>query len=155
MSNLLLQSCSASKRAVEDPTPAFDLYTGYFYQILKKAIREDEIRSDIGISILSAEYGIIDRSEEIPYYDRRMDTARARELNESVVEAIASRVDGSNYERIVVNMGETYRDALAGLSDQVDVPLVAIAGTRIGEKGHHLYEFIRGDDSAVTELTDV
>ena len=155
MSNLLLQSCSASKRTVEGPIPAFDLYTGYFYRILKKAIREGEIRSDIGISILSAEHGILDRSEVVSYYDRRMDTARARELNESVVESIASRVKESNYERVVVNMGETYREALTGLSDQVDVPLVAIAGTRIGEKGHHLYEFIRGDDSAVTELTDV
>ena len=155
MSNLLLQSCSASKQDIDRPTPAFDLYTGYFYKILKKAIREDEIRSDLDMSILSAEYGIIGRSDEIPYYDRRMDASRARELNESVVNDIVEQVENTQYGRIVVNMGETYQTALSGLSEKVDMPIVAITGNGIGEKGHNLYEFIRGDDSVVTELTDV
>lgn len=155
MSNLLLQSCSASKQDVDGSTPAFDLYTGYFYKILKKAIREDEIRSDLDMSILSAEYGVIERSDEITYYDRRMDASRARELNESVVNDIVEQVEDTDYDRVVVNMGETYQTALSGLSEKVDTPIVAISGGGIGEKGHNLYEFIRGDDSVVTEPADV
>ncbi|GAA0309984.1 DUF6884 domain-containing protein [Halarchaeum salinum] len=155
MPNLLLQSCSASKREVGTATPAFDLYTGYFYKILKKAIREEEIRSDVDISILSAKYGLVDRDDEIDYYDQRMDTARAQELNDSVLNEIEKRAEKTDYDRIVVNMGETYRSAITGLSDRVDTPIVAIEGGGIGEKGHRLYEFIRGDDSVVTELNDV
>ena len=155
MSNLLLQSCSASKREIDTPVPAFDLYTGYFYKILKKAIRENEIRSDMDISILSAKYGFLDQSEEIPYYDQRMDASRAKELNEKVVDSIADHIDGADYNRIVVNMGKSYRSAIAGLGDRVEVPLVAVSGNGIGEKGHSLHQFIRGDDSVVMELTDV
>jgi len=155
MSHLLLQSCSASKRAVETPTPAFDLYTGYFYKILKKAIREDEMRPNIDIAILSAKYGFLDLDEEIEYYDRRMDASRAQELNEEVLAAVAERTATSGYDRVVINMGETYQSAIEGLSDRIDVPIVAIEGSGIGEKGHGLHEFIRGDDSVVTELTNV
>ena len=155
MPNLLLQSCSASKRAVDTPTPAFDLYTGYFYKILKKAIREGEMRPDIEITVLSAKYGLLDRNEEIEYYNQRMDTERARALNEDVLESVTEKTAKSEYDQIIVNMGETYRRAISGLSGCVDVPIVAIPGTGIGEKGHRLYEFIRGDDSVVTELTNV
>ena len=155
MPNLLLQSCSASKRAVDTPTPAFDLYTGYFYKILKKAMREGEMRPDIEITILSAKYGLLDQNEEIRYYDQRMDTGRARALNEDVLESVTEKIAKSGCDRIIVNMGETYRKAITGLSDYVDIPIVAISGTGIGEKGQRLYEFIRGDDSVVTDLTDV
>lgn len=155
MSNLLLQSCSASKRETETSVPAFDLYTGYFYKILKKAIRENEIRPDIDISILSAEYGLLDQFEEIPYYDQRMNASRAQELNKEVVESIADRVESDDYDRIVVNMGKPYRSAITGLGDEVEVPLVTVSGNGIGEKGHNLHQFIRGDNSAVRELTNV
>lgn len=155
MSNLLLQSCSASKKEVGEPTPAFQLYSGYFYKILKKSIREGEFRSDMDINILSAKYGLLDTSDEIEYYDQRMDRARARELNPSVVESVANRIEESGYERVVINMGATYRNAIAGLGERVDVPLVEIPGSGIGEKGNALYRFIRGEDSVVSRLDGV
>lgn len=153
MSTLLLQSCSASKNEVSQSTPAFDLYSGYFYKILKKSDREGETRSDITIAILSAEYGLLDREEKIDTYDRRMDPSRARELNSDVVKSIVDRVEDAGHDRIVVNMGKTYRDAISGLSDYVDVPIAEIPGDGIGEKGNALYQFIRGDDTVV-KVTD-
>ena len=84
-----------------------------------------------------------------------MDASRAQELNKEVVESIANRVENDDYDRIVVNMGKSYRNAIAGLGDEVDVPLVTVSGNGIGEKGHSLHQFIRGDDSAVRELADV
>lgn len=155
MSTLLLQSCSASKREVEGTLPAFELYSGYFYKILKKCIREGELRSDVEIAILSAKYGLLDTAEEIEYYDRRMDSQRARELNSSVVDAVAERIHEAGHDRVVVNMGETYREAISGLSDLVDVPIVEIHGDGIGEKGSALHGFIRGDDSVLREAVAV
>lgn len=155
MPNLLLQSCSASKNEVDSPTPAFDLYSGYFYRILDKCVRDGEFRPDTDVKILSAKYGVLDPSEPIEYYDRRMDSARAEELNPAVVETLAGHVERTGYDRIVVNMGAAYREAIAGLSDRVDATFAEITGDGIGEKGHALYRFIRGDDSVVTVVDDV
>jgi cytoplasmic iron level regulating protein YaaA (DUF328/UPF0246 family) len=155
MPNLLLQSCSASKREVSGPTPAFDLYSGYFYKILNKSMREGEFRSDIDINILSAKYGLLDPSDEIEWYDQQMDRARADELNPSVVDAIETRVTDAEYDRIVVNMGSTYRRAISGLNQRVDATVAEIQGGGIGEKGNALYRFIRGDDSVLKEINDV
>jgi len=149
MPNLLLQSCSASKQEVDNPLPAFELYSGYFYRILKKAIRDDEFRSDVDINILSAEHGLIKPSDEIAPYDRRMDRKRAEALNPTVLDSIETRVGQDNYERIIVNMGETYRGAVTGLEHRVDATIAEIQGDGIGEKGNALYRFIRGDESAV------
>lgn len=149
MPNLLLQSCSASKNDVNHPTQAFDLYSGYFYMILKKSMRENEFRSDTDLCILSAKYGILEPTDEIEFYDKQMDAARARELNASVVEALSERVSANSYDRIIVNMGTTYRKAIEGLNDNVDANIEAITGGGIGEKGNALYRFIRGDDSVL------
>lgn len=155
MSTLLLQSCSASKREVNEPTPAFELYSGYFYKILKKSIRENEFRTDTDIAILSAKHGLIDTSDEIEYYDWRMDTARARELNPSVVDTAEEWIRGAEYDRVVLNMGLPYREALAGLSTRVDTPLAEVPGDGIGEKGNALYRFIRGEDAAVRAVDEL
>lgn len=149
MPNLLLQSCSASKQKVNHPTPAFDLYTGYFYKIINKSIRENEFRSDTDINILSAKYGLIAPDDEIEYYEQRMSSSRARELNPTVVQDITKLVKDNQYDRIVINMGSTYRKAIAGLDEYVDVALGEITGGGIGEKGSALYQFVRGDDSVV------
>lgn len=155
MSHLLLQSCSASKREVDGALPAFELYSGYFYKILKKSIRDGEFRSDVDIAILSAKHGVLDTDDEIEYYDRRMDDERARELNSSVVDSVARRVNDADHERIVVNLGREYQRAVRGLSDRVETPIAKIAGGGIGEKGSALYEFIRGDDSVLREVDEL
>lgn len=155
MPTLLLQSCSASKNEVNRETPALELYSGYFYKIIKKSIRNDEFRSDTDLLILSAKYGILDPTDEIPYYDREMDSARAQELHADVVESIATRIEEVGYDQLVVNMGSTYREAIEGLGEHVDVPILGIPGDGIGEKGNALYRFIRGDDAVVEVMDDV
>lgn len=155
MSTLLLQSCSASKQEVSEPTPAFELYSGYFYKILKKSIRNGEFRSETDISILSAKHGIIDTSTEIEYYDQQMTTSRARELNQSVIGAVTDRVHEEGYSRVVINMGAPYRETLSGVTAHIDAVIAEIPGGGIGEKGNALYRFIRGDDSAVKVVDDL
>lgn len=155
MSHLLLQSCSASKREVEDALPAFEVYSGYFYKILGKSIRNDEFRPDVDIAILSAKYGILDPDDEIQYYDQRMNHERASELNSLVLDAIAKRVNSADYKRIVINLGQEYQKAIAGLSTRVEVPISKIPGGGIGEKGNALYKFIRGDDSVLLEVDEI
>lgn len=144
MSTLLVQSCSASKNRMKEPTPAMDVYSGYFFKIIKKAAREQAMRDDLDIRILSAKYGLLDPEDCIEYYDQKMDRSRAAELRDSVITDIETQIDKYGYSRIVVNLGEPYKKAIEGLDQRVDPEVLFIEGDGIGNKGHELKRFIRG-----------
>ncbi len=143
MTTLLVQSCSDTKNQVTEPTRALDVYDGYFFRILKKAIREDSFRSDIDICIISAKYGLIDAEDAITTYDRRMTKARAEELRESVTNAIHNRVEEQKYSQVVLNLGKEYLRAVENLSEQSNVDVSTIEGSGIGSKGKKLKQFVR------------
>lgn len=145
MSVLLIQACSKSKNTPEERAQALELYDGYFFKIIKKAIKEGELRDDIDICILSAKYGIVDSTETIEYYNQKMTTERARELRESVLAAITERIEQRNYDKVLLNLGETYREAVKGLSEETSVNVEAIEGEGIGRKGHVLKKTVRAD----------
>lgn len=150
---LLVQSCSKSKNRTSHRRPALELYDGYFFKIIKKARREGHFRDDIDLCILSAEHGIIDETATIEYYDRRMDTARAEELRPGVVEDLTSRVQAHGHERILFNLGKTYRTAVEGIAETIDADVEHISGGGIGEKGRALKQVIRTDKNAPTVHT--
>ncbi|WP_436926034.1 DUF6884 domain-containing protein [Halosimplex amylolyticum] len=149
MSLLLLQSCSSSKEQVEGTLPALELYTGYFYKIIKKAMRHDERRSGLDLRILSAEHGLLHPEEEVEYYDRRMDRERAEKLRDEVVSDLRELIRKEQYSRVIINMGEEYKNAIQSFDRDLDVVVTVIEGDGIGYKGHILKRVIRGDDSAL------
>ncbi|WP_081909276.1 peroxide stress protein YaaA [Haloferax prahovense] len=149
MSLLLLQSCSNSKREASESRPALELYSGYFYKIIKKAIRDGECRPDMDLKILSAKYGLLEPDEQIEYYDYRMDKQRAEELRPIVVDELQQLILEREYERVVVNMGKEYRMAIRGFDDGLDIIPEYIGGEGIGYKGHVLKRFVRGDDTVL------
>ena len=151
MSILLVQSCSKSKNRSTVPVPALDLYSGFFFKIIKKAIREGEFDTRIDICILSAEYGLIDADTEIDWYDRRMDTERARELAPRVQQTLQAKVHGT-YKRVIINVGGVYNTALDGIDEYLQPDIYRIEGSGIGEKGHVLKKVIRGNiESVISE----
>lgn len=141
MCRLLIQSCCATKRSVEHPVPAIDLYDGYFYRIIDKARRTDRFDQDIDMLILSAEHGILEPDEKITPYDRRMDRQRALELQNHVQSTVADCAADS-YDQVWINGAKAYRLALDGLEERLDVPVRAIDGNGIGEKGRKLKQLI-------------
>ena len=154
MTVLLVQSCSKSKNTPDSAVPALELYSGYFFKIIKKSIREGAFRSDIQLCILSAKHGLIDATTEIEWYDQRMDRERAEELRSKVTTALHERVT-DEYEKVIVNVGEVYKrsieDGLTALEMDVDY----IEGDGIGMKGKRLKNLIRNDvDSESPEATN-
>ena len=145
MQTLLVQSCSATKNEVSEPVPALELYDGYFFKIIKKAIREGVFRPDIDMRILSAKYGIVDPDEPIEYYDQRMTADRAEELRPTVTETLCRIVSENDYERVVVNTGEVYSRALDEFQQQSDISVETIDGDGIGTKGKLLKKYVRGE----------
>ncbi len=153
MTRLLVQSCSKTKNTVREPEPALNVYDGYFFKIINKAIDDEDLRSDFELRILSAKHGIIHPEDQITDYNRRMTGDRATAIRESVTNDIAESADDSNAEGVVLNVGRDYRPAVKGLDEQLDIPVTRITGSGIGEKGHTLRKFIRGqvDPSGVVE----
>lgn len=142
MNTLLIQSCSATKHRVENPVPAIDLYDGYFFRIIKKARRADQLDPMLDILILSAKHGIIEPTEEIEYYDQRMNPDHAKEINDDVVETIAKKVATKPYSDVWVNLGKDYYPAVDGLAEVVDIPVTHIDGAGIGVKGKQLKQLV-------------
>jgi hypothetical protein len=148
---LLVQSCSARKRAVDEALPALDLYDGYFYRIINKSRREGRFDNSIDIVILSAKHGLLAPNEEIEPYDREMNPDRADQLNETVVEELAATIRADDYDEVWINGAAVYRRALEGIDEVVDVPVHYIEGNGNGEMGSQLKDLItrepvRGDD---------
>lgn len=148
MPSLLVQSCSATKKQVTEPTRALDVYDGYFFRIIKKAIREEAFRSDVDICILSAKYGLIDAEDTIITYDQRMTPSRAEELRESVTGDIRKRIEEGEYDEIVLNLGKEYLRAVDNLSGWNGIDISTIDGRGIGSKGRELKRFVRSDTVA-------
>lgn len=147
MSSLLVQSCSATKQDVENPVEALDLYDGYFFRIIKKAERTGRFQPGLDILIISAKHGVVEPSDEIGYYDQRMDTELAEELNTDVVAAIADRVEENKYQKVWINLGKDYLPAVDGIEATIDVPVDYIEGCGIGMKGKRLKHLVTSDQS--------
>lgn len=107
-------------------------------------MRENEFCSEIDVCILSAEHGLIDANTEIEWYDRRMDSQRARELAPEVTNKLHNMVT-NNYEQVLVNVGDVYKEAIEDGLSALDVDTYYIQGEGIGLKGSHLKQFIRGE----------
>lgn len=142
MPSLLVQSCSATKKDAQSPVQAIDLYDGYFFKIIDKAMRTGQFRPEIDIVIISAKHGVVDPGDKIKKYDQRMRTERAAELNDQVVRQLVDKVHSQSYEEIWLNLGFDYLPAVNGLQDAVDVPVSRIEGEGIGAKGKQLKRFV-------------
>lgn len=145
MAILLVQSCSKSKNREVCGCQPLKLYDGYFFKIIKKAKREDALRDDLDICVLSAKYGLVDQSDSIEHYDREMSGERAQQLRPEVLTDLESRAAANDYETILLNLGRTYREAVEGLSERVDTSVTTIEGDGIGEKGRHFKQLLRTD----------
>jgi len=150
MSSLLLQGCSKSKKEIRIPTKAMDVYDGYYFKIIKKAISEGSFDNQIDICILSAKYGLLDPTDEITTYDYRMDQDRAEELNEDVVSKLEHEFNGQNYQQLIVNLGQPYQEAVSGIEDRINGEIVRLSGG-LGERGAQLKQLIRDASMAPAE----
>ena len=146
MSSLLVQSCSASKNEPAETVPALQLYSGYFFKIIKKAMRDGVYTDSIDLRILSAEHGIVEPNQEIGFYDRRMDSERAERLAPQISEQLSGTIE-NGHDKLLINVGREYREALQKAEEELNVPIYYIEADGIGYKGQVLKRFIRGETS--------
>ncbi len=114
MKSLLVISCSKTKINKRNSVPAFELYNGFFYKIIKKLQADGKFPNDMDILILSAKYGIIKPNTKIRYYDQIMTEDRAVYLNGETHEKLAKLIEQNNYDKIILNLGRTYKITVEG-----------------------------------------
>jgi hypothetical protein len=153
MKAFVLQSCSKRKHRLSEPCPAFELYDGHFFRIIKNAIGTDAESVEVSpfdIWILSAEHGLVAAGEPLEYYDRRLDSERADKLAQQVNQKLKQLVADGEYDCAIINAGQDYQ-ALIDPSVFQSVPNTRfIDGRGMGEKGHYLKRALTLDDQYVT-----
>jgi len=147
---LLILACSDEKKKDPELLPAIERYDGYFFKIIKKMMRRGEFPSSVDILILSAEYGLIEPSTPIRYYDRRMNKKRALELRPKVMEKLKEIV--KNYDEIFVCLGKDYLECIKGIENFANVKY---ADGKIGEKGKLLKEWLKSKGSRCIKLDEL
>ena len=107
---LILVSSSFGRSKYPDLLPAFDRYTGVFFRVIKKSIREGFLQNT-DILIITEKYGILEPDEMIPYEPPEyksvhiidIDKTRQRNLKE-----LLNYFKRREYSEIFVAAGKTY-----------------------------------------------
>ena len=116
MKRLVILACSQRKVQDKCLMPAIERYDGPAYKVVRKWLRTiPDARLHHDFFILSAEFGLISESQRIPYYDRRMTIARAKELHEETLYTLKPILSSGIYRAVFVCMGKTYRGAIEGI----------------------------------------
>jgi hypothetical protein len=149
MPRLLVLACSARKHRTPHPVPAWYRYDGVLFRLCKRLQADRRFPPDVRIRILSAEHGVLAPESPIPWYDRRLDDARAAELRERVTRALCHAVDAEHASEVYLALGGRYRAAVGSLPPQV---VVRGAPAGIGTMQSHLRSWLATPPTAGGQL---
>jgi hypothetical protein len=108
--NLLILSCSQSKRPDAGLMPAYERYDGPAYKVFRCWERQNPYwETALSIWILSGKYGLISSDVQIADYDQRMTEAFATRLRSGLTAALRCITPP---RRCFISLGATYRLAL-------------------------------------------
>jgi hypothetical protein len=71
------------------------------------------------VLILSAKYGLIAASQEIPDYDYRLTAAVARAIRPAVLQGLREALDRTTYLEVGFCLGHNYQRAIEGYKDVI------------------------------------
>ncbi len=137
--HLLILACSKAKSEKRVPAPAVSLYDGVNFRVLRKFLRERGWPPELQIKILSARYGLIDATELIESYDKRLRQDQAREINEQTLAGLQRLPEPVS---IFINLGRAYGPAVEGIERRFPGSQITYATGRIGERMHQMKEWL-------------
>lgn len=108
--DLLIISCSATKKHGTGLTPAIELYDGPAFRILRNHLNKMSMHPHI--LILSAKHGLIDAYDPLYYYDVKMNRNRALEISSQVQSYINDNIPDGVYNKVRIWAGKNYLLAL-------------------------------------------
>jgi hypothetical protein len=139
--SLVVLGCTATKVETEGVLPAVHLYDGPTFRVLRSFLRENRWPGSLSLAVLSAKFGLIGGLAQIPYYNRRMTTTRAINLNPSVTASLQKLQ--ANHGVVELVMGQDYLDSIDLQLAQTSGTTFRFADGAIGMKLNHLHDLLR------------
>ena len=136
--NLIILSCSGTKRVGGQDMKAIDRYDGPMWKTLRALLVRYPAASaayeagELQIYVMSAHYGFVPASINMPDYDRKMTEALIDKMSRNPAydfQRIAPLVEGA--EHVLYAGGALYRRAMLKAKD--DPKITQTDGTGIGE----------------------
>jgi len=141
--SLLILACSARKAADVRRGPAWDVYDGRVYQVLKKLLRvHSGWEEALDIVIVSARYGVIRSGRVIQTYDDRLTPARAANLARRSGPRLRHLVEGRAYRAAHANLGRAYRLTVPDLAPILAPTPIDWALGGIGERNARTRDWV-------------
>lgn len=139
---LLIIACSARKHQQEGLLPAWDVYDGVTYQVLKRLQRESNCLSDVDVLILSARYGLIKPSTLIECYNAKMQlNIAARQACDNVA-ALKTLWESRTYREVFINVGKVYLEALQPIPYWLKQATLVLPRGGIGQKNSQMRKWL-------------
>ena len=135
---LLILGCSDRKRDTSGQLPAFELYDGMMYRVLRKFLRNYEWPESLSLATLSAEHALIGGITEIEPYDRLMTPSRAKDIRKRCISTLASWMDDQH--RCYVSAGKMYLPAIDSGQRNAYIPFEGGIGKKQQQVKQFLYE---------------
>ncbi len=140
---LLIISCSNKKDDSKNKLPAIKRYTGAYYKVLNKLMRENKFPEDVELLIISAKYGLLKPNELIDYYDLKMTYEQAKLLNKRIISKLKIYLKNKCFDEIFINLGKEYMASISGFQELIHPRTkVIIAKGRIGERMKQMKEWL-------------
>ena len=138
--HLLILGCS--DRRIENPPfnrmPAFEVYEGPSYQVLRKFLRENGWPPGLIIKIVSAKHEIIDATELIEPYNECLDKEKAEKIKPQVKRKLEEL---ELPESVFISINKDHRPAISRIETVFDVEIEYAKG-RGGKKKQQLKEWL-------------
>lgn len=132
MERLLILSCSQRKNPYPLPMPAIQRYDGPFFRAVRR--QRCSIPS-VEAYILSARFGLLHGSDEIPWYDHRLTRSEQQELSAAIGSRLKTLADPARFTEAFVCAGRDYTEVLGPhLEDLRAAVPVTLAAGGLGEK---------------------
>ena len=151
MNDLLILGCSGTKRETDGVLPAFELYDGPYYRVLRKFLREYQWPHTLSISVLSARHALFGALKEIETYDERLTRATAAAMSPQCARVLRKWQD-DHHAQIHIASGKDYRRVIEVASG--DGFHVNFFDGGIGKQQQGLKRFLRAQSAENRKKTD-
>lgn len=149
---LLLLNESYRRTQSYTPIPALDRYTGVFFEVLKKAVREHPKETrDLDVLILTKEGELFRSEENAPYYPPLGQGYRHSLLKVDpskramIMSKLLKVIEGKRYSEIFVNIGKNYRPLIEGFDAKANVKIEYAKGPGLGPKAGDMKRWLIGE----------
>lgn len=142
---IIVAASQRRKKEPKDPIPAIDRFSGVYFRVLKKYLRNGKL-SNTDILIVSQNFGILRSQDKVPYrkptgkidFDEKC-VEKAKKAN---LKTLGQIFKEKNYTEIYVNLGKEFSKLIEGFETLTSAEVIHASGPGLGPKAKHMKSWI-------------